>query len=124
MNAQRVGTGRARLCVVAAQPLAPLVRGPPPDYHHRVLRKGTEELVRSHPSLLPLVQDGEGRRRRRRCRCRLSRRYRAVPADATWHHRHAMQGRWWRWSAQQTMRSGAAMDTRSRSRFSWSAPPT
>lgn len=55
MIVQHAGTGRARLCVVAAHAA---VRGPPPDYNHRVLRKSSEAVIRNHPSLLPLVQDG------------------------------------------------------------------
>lgn len=65
MIIQHAAAGRGRLCVVASNKAAPLVAGPSPGYDHRILRSQSEAFIgRQHPSLLPLVQDGECRQSR------------------------------------------------------------
>lgn len=85
MIIQHAAAGRGRLCVVASNKAAPLVAGPPPGYDHRILRSQSEAFIgRQHPSLLPLVQDGE-------CRQSRCRRRRLLPHPT--HHSPAWQSR-------------------------------
>ena len=67
------GSGRRRWGVAAGASgttFKPLVKGPPPQYDHRVLQQRSRELVgRQHPELLPLVEQGGCPPAASSCRC-------------------------------------------------------